>query len=113
MSKVDVVEYPAGSLLPDMGLFWRDWRERLVDLTAYASFRLTLQNPVMSGPSVTKTAGFTAVAPAEGSPNVLVAWTAGEIDTLKPATYEGRVQAFRGDAKPRILLFRLKINAWP
>lgn len=103
MSKV---EYIQGTLLPDLTLELRDDDGNLINFSGYA-FTLRVgvpgQTRVLSKPS-----GITGTST---SPNVTIAWTAGELDTITPGAYEADLIATRNsDSKVRIARFALTVR---
>lgn len=101
------LEYPAGAVLGDTGLWLRDGKQALVDLSTDYTFEIKVYDG--NGTKFTKTDNITGAAGSgsepDGTPNLTIAWdTTGELDLLTAGRdYWLQVKATRtADSKPRI-----------
>lgn len=99
------VRMAVGAELPDITAVWRDSEGTLIDFSSGWTFTLKLN----TFPPFVKTTGITGAAT---SPNVRIAFAAGELDDLPPGTHRAQLWAKRGDGKDRVPLdFRLVLEA--
>ncbi len=107
MSKVS---YFQGAERPSVRLWWYDDTGALIDLTGY-TFTLRIGTPG-SAALVTKTNGITgatgAGTPPSGTPNVTVAWDAGDL-AIPSGLYTGQLTATSGGLD-RVLQFQIDIK---
>ena len=98
--------------LPSLKLWWYDDDdETLVDLSAVSSWSLKIGHPG-SAALLTKTTGITGAAGSgsepDGTPNVVVAWSAGELN-LTPGAYGFQITATTASGD-RVLLATIEIR---
>lgn len=83
------VRYKRNAELPSLEIWWFDDDNNLVDLSSASGFTLKVGN-VGQAAVLTKTTGITGAAGSgtegSGTPNVTVAWAAGDLD-LTPGAY--------------------------
>jgi hypothetical protein len=98
--------------LPAVDVWWFDGTGALIDMTAAVSFTLRIgriDRPAL----IQKTSGITGavgagVAPT-GTPNVTIAWAAGELD-IAPGVYTAQLTArFAGDLD-RVMEFAVRVR---
>jgi hypothetical protein len=89
------VRYKRNAELPSLEIWWLDDDGVLVDMSAASAFELKIGN-VGSAAVLTKTTGVTGAAGSgtetNGTPNVTVAWSAGELN-LTPGPYTMQLSA--------------------
>jgi hypothetical protein len=105
--QVPVIERIAGALLPDTKLVWEQ-DGNLIDFSVSHSYSVEIE-PWAGGALsfAAKTSGITGAAT---SPNVTIAWSSGEIDSLTLGSYRVEITATRSsDSKPRKRQWRLEI----
>jgi hypothetical protein len=98
---------------PSIALWWRDSAKNLIDFSAGYTFVFKIGNPGTAA-LFTKSSGITGAAGAgaepDGTPNVVIAFTAAELDTLtafnsRPfqvfATTGGLSRVFEGSCQLR------------
>ena len=101
------VEYRQGASLPDLAISWLSVEQVLIDFSTGYTFELKVGKPGKIA-LVSKTSGFTGYA---GDPNVVVEWSANELDTLPGGIYQAELVATRtSDSKKRVLPFTLEMK---
>lgn len=105
--------YSPGDELGDAGLYWKDTNGSLIDFSSGYTFVVKILDPAAGTATITKSTGITGAAGSltTPTPNVTVAWDAGELDDLtEGTTYPFRCVATRtADSKTRTFRNTLKI----
>lgn len=100
------VEYIQGAELPDVAVTWQDEETGLLDFSTGWTFTARIGQPG-SVAEITKTTGISGAAIA---PNVIIAWTADELDSLAPGSYTVDLEAKNtGSSKDRKRSFQMTI----
>lgn len=84
--------YRANQELPSWAADWKDRDGNLIDFASGYTWEVKLVNKATGTTGLTKTTGITGAAT---SPNVIVAWAAGELD-LTPGLYRMHLKATSG-----------------
>lgn len=92
----NMLSYHETAARPAAELWLQDDDGSLVDLSTGYTFALRVGSPG-SAAIIDKTSGITGAAGAgeepDGTPNCVIAWTAGELDALDPGVYEWQLIA--------------------
>lgn len=101
-------EYIKGAELPDVAMTWNDPVSGIIDFTSGWTFSLRI-GAVGQTALLEKTSGFT---PGAAPPNLVIAWAAGELDSLPPGVHTVDVEARNtGSNKDRKRRFEIEIIA--
>lgn len=92
---------------PDWELWLTDSRGELIDLSSGYTFELKIGARGQAA-VVTKTTGITGSAGSDTEPNVLIEFTAGELDDLTSSSYVAQLTATTGGLD-RIWQFTVKV----
>lgn len=98
------VSYTLGAELPDVAIAWTDEAGNLIDFSTGWTFQVKVGNPGEAA-LLTKTGGITGAAT---SPNLTIAWSAGELDAVGSGAWSCQVKATNA-GKDRIRTFSLKL----
>lgn len=102
-----IFEHTLGSELPDDAFDWTDAQNSLIDFSTGWTFSVEVGFPYQE-PVLTKTDNISGAAT---SPNVTIAWDAGELDTpLSAGVWPGWIIATPVAGKERKRSFLLKLN---
>jgi len=102
------VEYEIGEELDDIEITWNDSLGALRQFASGWTFELKI-GALASAALVTKTTGITG---ANTAPNVRIAWSAGELDSVPAATYTGQLRARRtADSKDLFQQFDFTVKS--
>lgn len=109
------VELVRGAELPETAIWWTDRAGNLIDFSSGYTFTLKLGH-AGSAAVHTKTTGITGAAGSgtdpTGTPNVSIAWAAGELDAVAVTSYTAQLTARRtSDSKDRIKTFTFTLTA--
>lgn len=100
-----------GAELPSAAFWWTDRQKQLIDFSTGHTFTLKLGRPGATA-VLTKTSGITGAAGAgvepTGTPNLVVAWSANELD-IPGGSYMLTITATDGSSRDRILYDTLTI----
>lgn len=106
------VTYYKSAELPSLKIWWYSDDNTLVDLSAVDSWSLKIGSPG-SAAVLTKTTGITGAAGAgsepSGTPNVVVAWAAGDLN-LTPGVYGLQLTATTSGTGDRVLTGTIDIR---
>jgi len=95
-------EYTAGTELPDIEVTWRDSAGAIIPFASQAhtfSLRVPAQPTFVKGVLGGSQTGITT---SDTAPNVTIAFAAGDLDDINPATYRAQLWARRtSDSKDR------------
>lgn len=104
------VQYVATAERPSLDIWWFDRTSTLIDFSSGYTFSLKIGTPG-SAALLTKTTNITGAAGAgtapTGTPNVVVAWAAGDLD-LTDGTYDAELTATTSSLD-RVLRFQITI----
>lgn len=104
------VTYVRGAERPTLQLWWVDDTDALIDFSSGYTFSLTIGDGTTA--TVTKTSGITGAAGAgtnpTGTPNIVVAWSASELD-IAAGQYVAQLVATTGGLE-RIGRFGFRID---
>lgn len=107
---MSAVQYASSAERPTLDIWWFDRTDTLIDFSSGYTFSLKI-GTAGSAALLTKTSGITGAAGAgtapSGTPNVVVAWSAGDLN-ITPGAYDAQLTATTSSTD-RVLPFRITI----